>query len=85
MACGQSAAARARRFAAGYRRQAARRVRRSDDRVRPRRPAGGGRDMSPRPSPDSMEILWGAAVRYVLSAQVGGASVEEGLNRLLRG
>jgi hypothetical protein len=41
--------------------------------------------MSPRPSPDSMEILWGAAVRYVLSAQVGGASVEEGLDRLLRG
>jgi GNAT superfamily N-acetyltransferase len=31
-----------------------------------------------------MEILWGAAARYVLSAQVGGASTEEALDRLLR-
>jgi hypothetical protein len=35
--------------------------------------------------PDSMEMLWGAAVRYVLTAQVGGTSAEEGLDRLLRG
>ena len=36
-----------------------------------------------RVPPDSMEILWGASVRYVLSAQVGGACAEEGLDRLL--
>jgi hypothetical protein len=48
------------------------------------RPVAVGTCSHDRVPPDSMEILWGAAVRYVLSAQVGGASTEEALDRLLR-
>jgi hypothetical protein len=48
------------------------------------RPVAVGTCRHDRIPPDSMEILWGAAVRYVLSAQVGGASAEEALDRLLR-
>lgn len=47
------------------------------------RPVAVGTCRHDRVPPDSMEILWGAAVRYVLSAQVGGACAAEGLDRLL--
>jgi GNAT superfamily N-acetyltransferase len=49
------------------------------------RPVAVGTCTHDRIPPDSMEILWGAAVRYVLTPQVGGPSVEEGLDRLLAG